>query len=76
MQMEQQKSITVLLLLYPTATRTSAEPAAFKSTADALLFFCTKMDFRLFLRLAGLTCPLFMLLFSPIGGLMIFFLFP
>lgn len=43
------------LLIYPGVTQTSPEPAAFESTADDLLFFCTKMDFRLFLRLAGLT---------------------
>lgn len=55
MQTEGQKSTRGLLLIYPRATCTSAEPAAFKSTADDLLFFCTKMDFRLFLRLAGLT---------------------
>lgn len=76
MQMQGMKNTKGLWLIYPSATHTSAEPAAFKSTADDLLFFCTKIDFRLFLRLAGLTCPLFMLLFSPIGGLMIFFLFP
>lgn len=73
---EQEEGTQGILLMYPSATQTSAEPAAFESTADDLLFFCTKMDFRLFLRLAGLTWPLFMLLFSPIGGLMIFFLFP
>ena len=56
------------------ARHTSPEPVA-KSTAEDLRFFCTKMDFRRFLRLAGFGCPLSALA-SPIGGLMIFFLFP